>query len=104
MITKTYYKVPVQGGTIRLTALIMDKTEFDELIDALPPVPDRVSGRTVDDLIQERLKVGNILPLMCKGIINAALFDRYGVDTPYLSAIVRGVGEMMLESMYGIKH
>jgi len=83
-------------GPFELAAIVIDREEFDALIDEIVKVSMEMGikeemGRTIKEC-------GNI-PMVARGTKTAFIFERYGVKGDRLSVIVRGMGEKLLQGM-----
>lgn len=102
MITRTVFNLQTNSMTALTTVMVMDREEFNELVDAIPTNLFDV-GKQARGVNAARLKEVGHLPLMMRGSLTEPIFQKYEISTPYLSAIVRGVGELLMAAMAGEK-
>ena len=90
MITKHEF----QSGIGNITSLVMDSDEFYELCDDIrvrfSEQNFTVTKISLDDV--KKLRDNGHIPLVKRGALTQFIFDKYGVNTDLLSAIVRGNG------------
>ena len=82
-----------------ITTVVMDEPDFVTLCDGLLGIFDRQNGaRTGPDQIN-LLKKAKHIPLMAKGYLTGAIFEKFDIATDYASFIVRGHGMNILNSL-----
>ena len=82
---------------VELAAIVMDREEFDALIDEVVQVSLTLG---IDKAMGELLKEAGYIPMVGRGAKTEFLFERYGVKGDHLSVIVRGQGRKMVESLF----
>lgn len=76
---------------IELTSIVMEENEFVEFVESLP----------IDPPAQQQIIRIGCLPMMSRGTKTAHFFEKYGVTTDYLAAIVRGTAAKLGEAFLG---
>ena len=76
---------------IELTSIVMDENEVVEFVGSLP----------IDQASQQRIIRIGCLPMMSRGNKTSQFFEKYGVTTDYLAAIVRGTAAKLGEAFLG---
>jgi len=79
-----------------VTSVILDKEDFDDLIDSLASVLQEGTKRTGKKTI-EKIKKSKALPTITRGLNTELVFDKFGIETDLASFIVRGTSKRMLE-------
>ena len=75
-----------EGGLTEIASIVMDKTEFDELLDK--------AGLSEKD--KKHLKANEHIPLIMRGTQTEWIFEQYGIQTQLITIIVRKAGEKIL--------
>ena len=88
-------------GRKQLTSVVLDETDFMKLCDDLAGIVNIGSGERADAAQIECLKIAKHLPMMKRGTATQEFFERFGVETDYMSVIVRGQGRRVLDNIIG---
>lgn len=88
----------------KVTAIVVDKDEFDENIDSLIDVLNfnTETGKPEKSQLDQLklLKEAGHLPLCFKGTKTQHLFEKYNIKTEYLAMIVRGKGQELAKKLF----
>ena len=76
-----------------ITSVILDKEDFDDLIDSLASVLQEDTKRTGRKTI-ERIKKSKALPTITRGLNTERVFNKFGIETDLAYFIVRGTSKM----------
>jgi hypothetical protein len=80
----------------KITSLVMDRKEFDELMDLI-----NKSGLIEDYGVLAQLRQVGHLPLVARGTKTEFIFDKYEIETEAFSAIIRGAAENVQNLLRG---
>ena len=78
----------------KLTTLVMNQLDFNQLIDTIEGLDLDLKESDID-----QLKTTGHLPLIARGSKTQPVFEKYAVETEYLAAIIKGVGEKLFEEI-----
>ncbi len=97
---------PMTGGMAEITSIVTDQEDFDQVMDTLDQSVEIMMLKMEGGFGREKpnTKVYRIMkhmPLVCRGTKTQWVFDRYEVATPYMSIIVRGAGQRLVDQMIG---
>lgn len=89
----TRHKLVLPNGE-PLTSLVMDEKDFDELLEMVRQsgVMNIQEDTPVDDDQIQRLRDAQIVPLIKRGKLTESIFIKFGVNTNYMNAVIRGAG------------
>ncbi len=86
---KAPYTQVFEINGIVLTSVVLDEAEFNSFVNSFAEI-----GMTKADI--ELLVEGKHIPMIKKGTKTQQFFDRYGIETEFMSAIVRGAGSRVM--------
>jgi hypothetical protein len=97
------YQFIMPGGK-KVTSIVMEQADFDVLCDELERID--VAMRNVthggsQDIVRAKkehidtIRDAKMLPMMARGTKTEHIFDTFGVETDYITAIVRGQGRFL---------
>ena len=95
------FEFPTPEGLKELTSVVLDEADFMKLCDDLAGIFNIGSGDRADAAQVECLKVAKHIPMIKRGTRTQEFFDRFGIETDYMSVIVRGQGRMVFDNMIG---
>ena len=89
-----------------ITSVVLDKTEFDQLIDGLKGIViSWFKGGTIDSNQRaaqaqlDAIKATNTLPMISRGTKTQYIFEKYEIETHLACFIVRGTGKQLAEQL-----
>ena len=91
-----------------ITSIVLDKTEFDQLIDGLKGIMigDTENQRAAQTQL-DAIKAANTLPMISRGTKTQYIFEKYEIETNLACFIVRGTGkqlERQLIEQHGLQY
>jgi hypothetical protein len=98
-MTEPYKTVFDMPGFGKLTSVVMDQADFNELCDTFTGIYDvAVKKRIAEERIADA-KAAKIIPMISRGVKTQYIFDKYGIETDKASFIVRGHGKILAKNM-----
>jgi hypothetical protein len=82
-----------------ITSVVTADEEFAGLMDLIRSsnrIINKNDGVRMTDEHIDRLAAAKHIPMIARGALTEPIFARYGVDTTFMSIIVRGQGENVL--------
>jgi hypothetical protein len=97
---------PMGGGMAYITSIVTTQDDFDNLMDTLDSMPTVNSMSKRGEFSKKKPDTSTFrmlrhVPVVARGSHTEWVFERYGVETPYLSVIVRGAGASLANRMLG---
>jgi len=80
-----------------ITAVVLDKDEFDRLADSLKGIAVLNQNERAAQAQIDSIKAARMIPMMARGTKTQAIFEQYEIDTEIASFIVRGTGKMLMQ-------
>lgn len=81
----------------QLTSVVLDRAEFDHLVDRCGGIANPQGERMGAEKIQS-LKDACHIPLMARGTLTEFIFVEFGIETDYASFMVRGAGPKVMDA------
>lgn len=94
---KTIIQIDIGGRDIVATSLVLDIGEFNDLVDSLVGVFNTHEESRLDAEKAVIIKHNMHIPMIARGTLTKAVFDKYGVGTDYLCVMVRGAADRIMK-------
>lgn len=87
-----------EPGPWKISSVVVSDDEFADLVLTIRGMSVRsYKGPHMEKADVDAIEQARHIPLIYKGSITRFLFDRYNVQTPFMSVIVRGEGTTVLQ-------
>lgn len=93
-IYKQQFQFTLQGSIVNIASMVMDPEDFEELVKDIEAAGIKNQHGVVETDLNVFRKM-KMIPMVAIGTRTKHIFDKYQIDTPYMSATIRGIAKRL---------